>query len=146
MKIYKKKCEYNGITFDSKDEVNRYIALKEMEKEGLVSQIHLQVSFILIPKLIKEEIKHLKTKDKVIERVIEQPSVYTCDVVYREGDKIVIEEIKSKYTASFTDYILRRKMMLYKLILHERKRKRKAFIFREVVYYPKGVIKIKDRL
>lgn len=40
-----KKCEHAGIKFDSIGEKNRYIVLKALEDQGLISSLKLQVSF-----------------------------------------------------------------------------------------------------
>ena len=49
-KYHSQKATYNGITFDSKRERDRYIDLLLLERAGEISELRLQVSFELIPK------------------------------------------------------------------------------------------------
>lgn len=52
----------------------------------------------------------MKTKQKVIEKA----AVYTADFTYYDDQgKLVVEDVKSAYTAKLPDYVLRRKLMLF---------------------------------
>ena len=62
------KVEYNGIKFDSKREMQRYLVLKDAESKGIITNLVLQPKFELIPAVRETYIKHLKTKDKECER------------------------------------------------------------------------------
>ena len=42
------KCEYEGIKFDSKKEMKRYIFLKAMEEQGKIRNLQRQVKYVLI--------------------------------------------------------------------------------------------------
>ena len=42
-----RRCKFNGITFDSKRERDRYIVLMEREKRGEISDLKLQVPLFL---------------------------------------------------------------------------------------------------
>lgn len=105
-----KKVEANGESFASKGEYNRWLFLKSAEEDGLITDLRKQVEFVLIPTQYKEEIVHLKTKDKVVQRVAEHPVTYIADFVYNKDGKIVVEDYKG-----FPDekYPIKRKMMLY---------------------------------
>lgn len=46
---YIKKVEYNGITFDSKEELDYYLLLVEREKKGEIEDLRIHKSFTLIP-------------------------------------------------------------------------------------------------
>lgn len=76
-----KKTVVDNITFDSKKEANRYCELKLLERAKVISNLQLQVPYILIPK-----------------------SKYGCaikyiaDFVYEENNKIVIEDVKGVKT------------------------------------------------
>ena len=48
-KYRSQKATYNGITFDSKRERDRYIDLLLLERAGEISELRLQVPFELIP-------------------------------------------------------------------------------------------------
>ena len=68
-----KKVVFEGITFDSKAEMQRYLVLREAEKEGLISGLRRQVSFTLIPRQTETLVVKLKTKTKIVERFREHP-------------------------------------------------------------------------
>ncbi len=105
-----KKVEFEGITFDSAPEVDRYRILREAQKRGLISDLQLQKVFTLIPRQTEAVEVKLKTKTKIVERFCEHPVTYAADFVYIKDGKEVIEDIKGFATE---DYILKRKMMRY---------------------------------
>ena len=41
-KYFNKKCEYNGLKFDSLKEMRHYIYLKSLEKRGVIRDLQLQ--------------------------------------------------------------------------------------------------------
>lgn len=105
-----KKVEFEGITFDSTPEVDRYRILREAQKRGLISDLQLQKVFTLIPRQTEAVEVKLKTKTKIVERFCEHPVTYAADFVYIKDGKEVVEDIKGFATE---DYILKRKMMRY---------------------------------
>ena len=105
-----KKVEFEGITFDSAPEAQRYQVLREAQKRGLISDLRLQVVFTLIPRQTETVEVKLKTKTKVVEEFREHPVTYASDFVYFKDGKEVIEDVKGFPTE---DYILKRKMMRY---------------------------------
>ena len=50
------------------------------------------------------------------ETIVEKNAVYTADFVYRKTDtnEVVVEDVKSEYTRKEKDYVLRRKLMLFR--------------------------------
>ncbi len=96
-----KKITYNGITFDSIKEKDRYIELRLLERAGAISDLQRQVKYMLIPAQRGEN-------GKVIEKAI----FYIADFVYSQNGQIIVEDTKSPITRT-KDYILKRKMMLY---------------------------------
>lgn len=110
--FHTKKVEYDGITFDSSTEVDRYRVLKEAEKRGLISDLRLQVVFTLIPRQTEAVEVKMKTKTKIVEKFREHPVTYAADFVYTKDGKEVVEDSKSTNFIP-EDYILRRKMMRY---------------------------------
>jgi len=105
-----KKVEFEGITFDSTPEVDRYRILREAQKRGLISDLQLQKVFTLIPRQTEAVEVKLKTKTKIVEKFCEHPVTYAADFVYIKDGKEVVEDIKGFATE---DYILKRKMMRY---------------------------------
>ena len=97
-KYYNKKTVYNGITFDSKKEADRYVVLTLLQKAGKITDLEVQVPFELIP------------SQKVDGLTVERPCVYKADFVYRENGKMVVEDTKGVKTK---DYIIKRKRMLH---------------------------------
>lgn len=96
-KYYNKKTVYNGITFDSKKEADRYVVLTLLQKAGKITDLEVQVPFELIP------------SQKVDGLTVERPCVYKADFVYRENGKMVVEDTKGVKTK---DYVIKRKLML----------------------------------
>lgn len=45
---------------------------------------------------------------------VEKNAVYTADFVYYENGQLVVEDVKSDITRKEADYVLRRKLMLYR--------------------------------
>ena len=144
MKYWSSKVLYKGKTFDSSKERDRYIYLQHLESKGSISQLHTQVSFEIIPATKKTVQVQLKTKVRYDEKVLEQNAEYTCDFIYKEGDKYVCEEFKSEQTAKLADYVLRRKLMIRKIYAHNAKC-RGQWIFREVVYRMRGATTIENK-
>lgn len=130
------KVEFQGITFDSKYERDRYIYLLDLKRQGKIDCLRRQTPFLLIPRATKLIPKQLKTKVKYVERVIEMQSLYHNDFTYIEDGKYICEEFKSAMTSKLADYILRRKLMVQKIYEHNKKG-RGQWMFREVVYYNK---------
>lgn len=88
-KFNNKKMETPDGTFDSKGEWERWLFLKEAEKNGQISDLRRQVKYTLIPTQYRTEIVHLKTKDKEVQRVAEREITYTADFVYKKPKKVV---------------------------------------------------------
>jgi hypothetical protein len=105
-----KKTVVNGIEFDSKKEAKRYTELHLLETAGAISDLQMQVKFVLIPAQREPDSVGARgglKKGKVIEREV----VYIADFVYKNSSgETVVEDTKGFRT---TDYILKRKMMLF---------------------------------
>lgn len=106
--------EVFGIKFDSRKEANYYLLLREQQDKGKISDLRMQVPFELIPAVYKEEIKHLKTKDKIERRCIQRATHYLADFVYKDNDtgREVVVDVKSPITRQNAEYRLKKKMML----------------------------------
>lgn len=139
------KVVVKGITFDSRYEADRFLYLSDLEKCGRISGLRLQKGFRIIKKVVKLVPVQLKTKVRYDERVVEKEARYTCDFLYEEDGKIIVEEFKSQMTCMLPDYILRRKLMVNKIYDHNERPNRKQWVFREVVYHSKNNISITDK-
>ena len=105
-----RKTEVDGIKFDSKKEARRYAELQLMQRAGEIYELKRQVPFVLIPTQRGEN-------GKVIEREVK----YIADFTYREKgvNRLVVEDTKSEATKT-PEYIIKRKLMLYRLGLRIR--------------------------
>ena len=97
-KYHSKKIKWNGETFDSKREFNRYQELLLLQRAGKISDLERQVRINLMPPQKDEH-------GKVIERAV----TYIADFVYfdTEQNKTIVEDAKGVRTP---EYILKRKM------------------------------------
>lgn len=109
-----KKVTIDGIEFDSKKEGERYLVIKEAEEQGIISNLQRQVAFELIPKVTERVIKHLKTKDKVVERFVQSAIVYVCDFMYDKDGVTIVEDIKISPKVITDHYRLKEKIFRWK--------------------------------
>ena len=105
------KVEYDGIKFDSKKEMQRYIVLKDAENSGAISNLELQVKYELIPAVREEYVEHLKTKDRVKTRTLQLPITYTCDFQYLKDGVLIVEDVKASPKMLPKEFVLKEKMM-----------------------------------
>lgn len=108
-KYHNKKVSYDGIVFDSKKEMYRYIRLKSMQEEGLISELRLQVPYEIIPAIYEDEIVNLKTKAKVVKKCVQKAVKYVADFVYK--DRYGYEIVEDSKGLRTKEYILKKKMM-----------------------------------
>ena len=100
-KYMNKKWELDGKTFDSQKEARRYQELRWLLRQGLISDLRLQVPFELIPSQWRDG------------KLAERPVKYIADFVYMdENGETVVEDVKSKATMT-PQYIIKRKLMLW---------------------------------
>ncbi|MBR5289621.1 MAG: DUF1064 domain-containing protein [Erysipelotrichaceae bacterium] len=115
MKRYKRpkyrnrKVEVDGIVFDSKKEANRYLELKELAAAGEISDLQMQVKFVLIPK--QKEPDTIGKRGGIHKgKMLEQECTYLADFVYIKDGETIVEDTKGFRTK---DYRIKRKLMLY---------------------------------
>lgn len=112
-----RKCQYNGIGFDSKHEMERYKDLLFLQRAGEIEDLKLQERFELIPaqyELCVEIYKSGPHKGQTKRgKLLERPVEYVADFVYWDVKKccLVVEDTKGVKTK---EYIIKRKLMLYK--------------------------------
>lgn len=124
--------EFNGITFDSREECEYY---KYITNDKDFSCIHRQVRLRLLPRQSINVVKHLKTKDKVIEQFLENPVDYTADFVYFWHNVLVICDVKSLYTHKFREWAIIRKLIVKRILAQNKERHNGVVkvIFREAI-------------
>ena len=112
-----RKIVYDGITFDSKDEIRRYIELQMLAKTGEIYGLTYHERFELIPAQYETVERYGKNGKRLKDglKLVERAAVYTSDFSYyltATGEKIV-EDVKSEKTKTEA-YVLRRKLV-YKI-------------------------------
>lgn len=93
-KYKNEKVEFEGIKFDSKKELERYLVLRNAEKNGIISELKLQPTFTLVPAIYHEEILQLKTKCKTVMKCEQLPITYKADFSYIKDGKLTVEDVK----------------------------------------------------
>lgn len=114
-KYKSKKTVVDGIEFDSRKEARRYTELKLLERAGEISDLRLQVKYVLIP--AQREPDTVGAKGGVKKgRVIEREVAYYADFVYRiagTSDEVV-EDVKGyRDGQAYALFKIKRKLMLY---------------------------------
>ena len=111
-----RKCQFNGIIFDSKHEMERYKELLLLQRAGEISDLELQKHFELVPAQYERPTEYYKSGPKKGQlkpgKLIERPVEYIADFYYYDHRKgcVVVEDTKGMKTK---EYIIKRKLMLY---------------------------------
>lgn len=79
-----KKVEYNGIKFDSQFELNCWIYLEELVKEGKINNLQRQVKFNIIPA-----------------NSVYRALTYVADFTFNIGDKYIVADAKGLVLPEF---------------------------------------------
>lgn len=95
------KTETNGIKFDSKKESRRYTTLKAMERNGIIQDLKMQVSFVLAPQV--KFSSELRAKPELR---------YVADFVYMRNGQQIVEDVKSIATRKKDTYRIKRHLMM----------------------------------
>ena len=95
-----KKVTYDGKTFDSQKEAQRYAELRLLERGKVIEDLHCQVKFTLIP-------QQYDKNGRVVERAVH----YVADFEYIDikTGQTIVEDTKGFKTK---EYIIKRKLML----------------------------------
>lgn len=108
-KYRNKKINVDGVVFDSRKEARRYILLKQLEAEGEIEDLQMQVKYILIP--AQREPDTIGKRGGVKKgKLIERECTYIADFRYIKDGQVIVEDTKGYRTK---DYIIKRKLMLY---------------------------------
>ena len=94
-----KKVEYDGHTFDSIAEMERYKQLCLMEQAGAISDLRLQPRY------------ELQKAFKDFEGKTQRAIVYIADFSYQEGGLRITEDCKGAITK---EYAIKKKLFLFK--------------------------------
>lgn len=110
-----RKVSVNGETFDSVKEYRRFCELKLLEKAGTIAELERQKPFELIPAQYESFERYGKNGKRLKDgkRCIEKSVVYNADFYYKENGAVIVEDTKSEATKT-KDYIIKRKLLLYR--------------------------------
>ena len=101
-----RKVKFDGMSFDSQKEADRWFVLKLMERRGEICELRRQVKFVLVP-FQRVEIDG--------ETVKEQELAYIADFVYRRDGRTVVEDVKGyRGGQAYQIFVIKRKLMLDK--------------------------------
>ena len=111
-KYHAQKTFFNGIRFDSAREADRYAELLLLQRAGKISDLRLQVKYVLIPAQYEYYERYGKNGKRLKDgkRCIEKECAYIADFVYEENGKTVVEDVKGMRTK---EYLIKRKLMLW---------------------------------
>lgn len=93
-----RKTVYDGISFDSKKEAQRYAELKLLLRANVIENLELQKEYELIP------------SQYIGKKCVERALKYKADFVYKQNGETIVEDTKGVRTK---EYIIKRKLMLY---------------------------------
>lgn len=85
-KFRSEKTVVDGITFDSKKEAGYYKHLKTLELEGKISDLRLQVPYVIADPVWVDVEKQLKTKTKTVRYCVWHGLKYIADFVYKDNE------------------------------------------------------------
>lgn len=107
---YNKKSKYgnkpvtiDGTKYDSTGEGTRMGYLKLLERAGEIKDLQYHKKFELIPELTEDVVVHLKTKNKIVKKVVQRARYYEADYTYTKvstGEEVV-EDFKGMVTPLF---------------------------------------------
>lgn len=114
-KYWNKKVTYDGIQFDSKKEGDYYLYLKQLQENGEIFNLRLQVPYEIIPAIYGEKTVHLKTKTKKVQYCVQRPTSYVADFEYVEAHtgKVHVVDVKGKTAPLTAEFKLKQKLMRY---------------------------------
>jgi hypothetical protein len=87
-KYKNKKCEFDGLKFDSHAERDRYQYLRLLERAGHISNLRCQPRFLLV--------EQFRRKGRLF-----LAEFYIADFEYREDYKSVVEDVKGVSTSTY---------------------------------------------
>ena len=108
-----RKTTIGGKEFDSRKEAQRYQELRLLERAGRISNLRLQVKYVLIPTQRASSFELYKSGPKKGMRkpgkVLENECAYIADFVYTHDGSEIVEDAKGMRTSV---YRIKRKLML----------------------------------
>lgn len=87
-----------------------------MERAGQITDLQLQVPFVLIPTQYEEVVTYTpkQHKEKREKKIIERKLEYIADFVYTKDGEVIVEDVKGfKKSEAYATFVIKRKLMLY---------------------------------
>lgn len=88
-KYNNRKTEIDGITFDSHAEANRYLVLRDMEAQGIITELSVHTRWPVLDDFVDCNGKRIRG------------IVYEDDFSYARNGRRVVEDVKGVRTAVF---------------------------------------------
>ena len=109
-KYRNEKTVIDGITFDSLKEGRYYHHLKGLEEEGKISDLRLQVPYVIADPVWVDVEKQLKTKTKIVQYQVWKGLKYIADFVYIDNatGKEIVVDVKGFRTK---EYLKKKRLM-----------------------------------
>lgn len=109
-KYHNKKVIRDGIEFDSVREADYYLNLKSRLEEGKISNLRLQVPYVIAEPVWVDVVKQLKTKTKIVQYQVWKGLKYIADFVYIDNStgKEVVVDVKGHRTR---EYLHKKRLM-----------------------------------
>lgn len=99
-KYRNKKVKYGNLKFDSQKEFERYLVLESWQKAGVISDLRLQVPFVLAPSV------------RFAGSARAKPALrYFADFTYQKDGFLVVEDVKSVVTRENPTYQIKKHLM-----------------------------------
>lgn len=143
VRVMQHKYTADGAEYDSREE---YLYHKILLASSDATCIHRQVKLSIFPSIYMVVPKQLKTKIRYDKRLLISGHGYKPDFIFFEGDKIIVCDVKSKYTHSLREFRITAKGIINKIIAHNKKRHggKPVVVFREAIHIKKNEWKIID--
>lgn len=113
-KYNNKKVVYQGITFDSERERDRYLVLKDAEQRGIIQLLTVHPLFELIPPVVDLVTVQLKTKSTKKEKVIQRAITYKADFKYVKDGELIVEDVKISPDLIPKEFAIKEKLMFWR--------------------------------
>lgn len=114
-KYHNEKVAIGGIIFDSKKEYEYYELLCLRQAAGEITDLQRQVKFEIKPAYYEDVIVQLKTKTKVVKKLVQYGISYVADFVYKENGNLVVCDCKASKKFQDDVYRLKKKLMYSEL-------------------------------
>ena len=110
-KYHAKKVNTEDGVFDSQKEYARWCVLKQLQADGIITNLERQKRYVLIPTQ-REDSRKGKRGAEIKGKVLERECTYTADFAYYDKKQgiYVVEDCKGFKTP---EYLIKRKLMLY---------------------------------